>query len=109
MNLRLFKTFKTSADTLLLQRESPHVGDHGQDRHPVEDLLPCPDAVGLGRHGPPELGGELPGVYADLQDVVAEGQQRSQGEGGHEQGDETKLNHCRKAGERRGEKRREQR
>lgn len=82
-------------DETLHIHNSTYVGDDRQDGHHVEDLLPGSDVARLGGHGPPELSGELPGVHADLQDVVAEGQQRGQGEGGHEQGDETKLDHCR--------------
>lgn len=71
-----------------------HVGDHGEDGHPVEDLLPGADVACLGRHRASELSGELPGVHSDLDDVVDEGQQRRQREGGHEQRDEAKLDHC---------------
>ena len=70
---------------------STYVGDYRQDGHHVEDLLPGSDVACLGRHRPSELGGELPGVHAHLQDVVAQSQERRQGEGGHEQGDEDKL------------------
>lgn len=78
----------------LLDYFCTHVGDHREDGHPVEDLLPGADAASLGRHGPSELSGELPGVHSDLDDVVDEGQQRRQREGGHEQRDEAKLDHC---------------
>ena len=50
--------------------------------------------MGLGGHRPSELSGELPGVHSHLDDVVHECQQRGQGEGGHEQSDEAKLDHC---------------
>lgn len=70
-----------------------HIGNHRQDGHRVEDFLPRSDVSGLGCHRPSELGGELPGVNADLHDVVEQSKKRSQGEGGHEQSDETKLNH----------------
>lgn len=78
----------------LLDHLCAHVGDHREDGHPVEDLLPGADVACLGRHGPSELSGELPGVHSDLDDVVDEGQQRRQREGGHEQRDEAKLDHC---------------
>ena len=44
-------------------------------------------------HRPPRLTDELLGVQSDLHPVVEEGEQGSQGEGGHEDGDETELEH----------------
>lgn len=70
-----------------------HIGDDREDGHSVEDLLPGSDAVGLGCHGTAELGGELPGVDPDLQDVITECQQGGQGKGCHKQRDEAKLDH----------------
>lgn len=72
---------------------STHIGNNRQNGHCVEDFLPCADVSGLGCHRSSELGGELPGVHPDLQDVVEQSQQGSQGEGRHKQSDETKLDH----------------
>ena len=44
--------------------------------------------------GAPPLRDELVGVDADLDDVVDQGEERRQWEGGHEDGDETVLDHC---------------
>ena len=43
------------------------------------------------RHGPPSLADELLGVQPDLHPVVEEGEQGGQGEGRHEDCDETEL------------------
>ena len=45
-------------------------------------------------HRPPRLTDELLGVQSDLHPVVEEGEQGSQGEGRHEDRDETELEHC---------------
>lgn len=74
-------------------RSGTHVCDDGENGHPVEDFLPGSDAVGLRCHRTPELSGQLPGVHPDLDHVVEERQERSQGEGGHKERDETKLDH----------------
>lgn len=68
-----------------------HIRNNRQNGHRVEDFLPRSDVSGLGCHWSPELCGELPGIHPDLQDVVAQSQEGSQGERGHEQSDETKL------------------
>lgn len=70
-----------------------YIGDDRENGHPIEDLLPGTDAVGLGRHGTPELSGELPGVNSNLDNVVEQRQQRCQREGGDKQSDEAKLDH----------------
>lgn len=70
-----------------------HIGNNRQNGHCVEDFLPRSDVSGLGCHWSSELGGELPGVHPDLQDVVEQSQEWRQGEGGHKQSDETKLDH----------------
>lgn len=70
-----------------------HIGNNRQNGHCIEDFLPCSDVSGFGCHRSSELGGELPGVHPDLQDVVEQSQKGSQGEGGHKQSDETKLDH----------------
>lgn len=70
-----------------------YICDNRQNGNPVEDLLPGTDAVGLWGHGTPELSGELPGVNSNLDNVVEQRQQRCQGEGGHKQSDEAKLDH----------------
>ena len=70
-----------------------HVGGHGQDGHALKDGLPGADVLGLLGHHAAELRGDLPGVHADLKQVVDQRQDRSQGEGGHEQGDEAELDH----------------
>jgi len=72
---------------------SAHICDNREYGHPIEDFLPRSYAVGLGCHGTSELSSELPGVHSDLNDVVDKRQQRCQGEGGHKQCDETKLDH----------------
>lgn len=68
-----------------------HVGGHGQDGHALQDGLPRPDVLGLLWHHAAELGGDLPGVHPDLKQVVDQSQDGSQREGGHEEGDEAKL------------------
>lgn len=70
-----------------------YVGDDRENGHPIEDLLPGTNAVSLGCHGTPELSGELPGVNANLDNVVEQRQQRCQREGGDKQSDEAKLDH----------------
>lgn len=75
------------------ERPGTHVGDNGENGHPVEDFLPGSDVVGFGCHGASELSRELPGVHSDLDDVVDKRQQRCQREGGDEQRDEAKLDH----------------
>lgn len=42
-------------------------------------------------HGSAKFGGELDSIKSDLQDVVNEGKERTQGEGSHKQGQEPKL------------------
>ena len=44
-------------------------------------------------HGPPRLADELLSVQSDLHPVVEEGEQGGQGEGRHEDCDETELEH----------------
>ena len=44
-------------------------------------------------HGPPRLADELLSVQPDLHPVVEEGEQGGQGEGRHEDRDETELEH----------------
>lgn len=70
-----------------------HVGDNREHSHAIEDFLPCSNAVGLGGDGTSVLSGELPGVHSDLYDVVEESQEWSQRKGGHEERDESKLDH----------------
>lgn len=73
-----------------------HVCCHGQDGHALQDGLPRPDVLGLLRHHAAELGGDLPGVHPYLKQVVDQSQDGSQREGGHEQGDEAKLDDWRR-------------
>ena len=56
----------------------------------------CTDVFGAHGVRPPQLRDKLLGVQADLDDVVEQGEQGSQGEGGHEQRHEPKLDYCRK-------------
>lgn len=70
-----------------------HVSNNGHNRHHVEDLLPGANASGFRCHWPFELGGELPGVHPDFQNVVEQSQEGGQGEWGHKQSDEAKLDH----------------
>lgn len=71
-----------------------HICDNRQDSHYVQDLFPGPYVACLGRHGTPELGGELPRIHPDLQYVVKESKEWCKREWGHKQGDEAKLDHC---------------
>lgn len=50
--------------------------------------------MGFGCHRTSELSGELPGVHSDFNYVVEKSQERRQGEGSHEECDETELDHC---------------
>ena len=68
--------------------DNRQLGDH------LHDGEPDPDVLGPLGHGPPGLTDELLGVQSDLHPVVEEGEQGSQGEGRHEDGDETELEHC---------------
>lgn len=78
----------------MLYRLDTYICDDRKYSNPTEDFLPGSDAVGLGCHGTSELSGELPGIHSNLNNVVNECQEGCQGEGGHEQCDETKLDHC---------------
>lgn len=70
-----------------------HIGDNREYSHPIEDFLPGSNAVGLGSYRTSELSGELPGVHSNLYDVVEESQEWSQGKGGHEERNESKLDY----------------
>lgn len=52
------------------------------------------DVFGPDGHRPAQLGDELLGIQADLDDVVQQREQRGEGEGCHKQGDEAKLDDC---------------
>lgn len=60
-------------------------------RHARESLT---DVFGPDRHRPAELGDELLGVQADLDDVVQQREQRGQREGRDKQGDKAELDYC---------------
>lgn len=70
-----------------------HVGNNRHDGHSIEDLLPRSDVSSLGCHWSSELRGEFPGIHPDLQDVVEQSQEGSQGKRGHKQSDEAKLDY----------------
>lgn len=88
---RRFKSTAVWQRRRLNVNAGPHVCGHGQDGHALQDGLPRPNVLGLLRHGAAELGGDLPRVDPDLKQVVDQSQDWSQREGGHEQGDEAKL------------------
>ena len=68
-----------------------YIADDGQLGDHLHDLEPDPDILGPLGHGPPRLADELLGVQPDLHPVVEEGEQGGQGEGRHEDCDETEL------------------
>ena len=70
-----------------------YIADDGQLGDHLHDLEPDPDILGPLGHGPPRLADELLGVQPDLHPVVEEGEQGGQGEGRHEDCDETELEH----------------
>lgn len=81
---------------LIMSQYMTHIGDHWENRNHVEDLLPCTDAVSFGSHGPAELSGEFPSVHSHLHHVINESKQRSQRKRCHKQGDEAKLDNCKR-------------
>ena len=70
-----------------------YIADDGQLGDHLHDLEPDPDILGPLSHGPPRLADELLSVQPDLHPVVEEGEQGGQGEGRHEDCDETELEH----------------
>ena len=70
-----------------------YIADDGQLGDHLHDLEPDPDILGPLGHGPPRLADELLSVQPDLHPVVEEGEQGGQGEGRHEDCDETELEH----------------
>jgi len=56
-------------------------------------IEPCPDVLGSSGKGPPLGGDVLVRVETDLDDVVHEGEERGQREGGDKEGDEAVLDH----------------
>ena len=67
------------------------IADNSQLSDHLHDGEPDPDVLRSLRHGPSGLADELLGVQPDLHPVVDEGEQGRQGEGRHEDCDETKL------------------
>ena len=70
-----------------------HIADDRQLRDHLHDPEPDADVLRPLGHGPPCLADELLGVQSDLHPVVEESKQGRQGEGRHEDGDETELEH----------------
>ncbi len=60
----------------------------------MKNGLPGADILGLLWHDAAELSGDFPSVDPNLKQVVNESQDRSQREGGHEQGHKAELNDC---------------
>lgn len=56
------------------------------------------DVFGSDGHRPSQLGDELLGVQADLDDVIQQREQRGQRKRRHEQGDEAELDDCEESG-----------
>ena len=78
-------------DDLEVKEAVPHIADNSQLSDHLHNPEPDPDVLRPLRHGPPGLADELLGVQPDLHPVVEEGEQGGQGEGRHEDCDETKL------------------
>ena len=67
------------------------ITDNRQLSDHLHDGEPDPDVLGPFGHGPPGLADELLGVQSDFHPVVQEREEGRQGEGRHENCDETKL------------------
>ena len=78
----------------MVSQFSAHVADDGQLGEHLQDLEPDPDVLRALRHRPPRLAYKLLCVQPDLNPVVEQGEQRGEGEGGHEDGNEPELEHC---------------
>lgn len=66
-------------------------------RQGLQDGEPHADLLGALGHGPAVLTHELVGIQPHLGPVVEQGEEWSQREGGHKDGDEAKLQDCKKA------------
>ena len=62
--------------------------------HELENGEPDADILGALRHRSPRLADELLGVEADLHPVVEQREEGRQGEGRHEDRQETELQNC---------------
>ena len=69
----------------------PYIVDDRQLCQHLQYGEPYPDILRPLRHRPPRLADKLLAVQPDLHPVVDEGKEGSQGEGGHENGDEAEL------------------
>lgn len=86
---------------MLLQKEmnvtvwiSTHVGYDGEVRQGFQYVEPDADVLGSLGHRSAVLAHKLVGVQTDFHPVIEERKEGSEGEGCHEDGDETKLEHC---------------
>lgn len=81
-----FRVLANSTETYV--RDDREVGDA------LEDRVPDPDVLDPLSARPTALGEVLEGVQTDLDEVIDEGEEGSQREGGHEHRHETVLDHC---------------
>ena len=71
-----------------------HIDYDGQVWQAFQDAEPDAYVLGALGHRPAVLAGELVSVQTDFHPVVEEGEERSERERRHEDGDEAKLEHC---------------
>ena len=71
-----------------------YVGKDGDEREPLQDLVPDADVTSLVCRRPTPHRHELVGVQAHFDDVVEQRKERSERKRRHEDCHKTKLNHC---------------
>lgn len=76
-----------------------YISCNRKDGHSIENVLPDTYGVSFRSDRSPILSRQLPGIHADLYNVVHESKQGGQGKRGHEQCDKPELNNWRDTGQ----------